>query len=152
MANTNNQPLSAEQKAQAAKSLASNQKYLRDLTERKLQGSTYMDQNISQHPAPAKILFDLYKEKLCNGILKKHKQLASRSLDKTPSWVNPFYAQLTNHTFGAENGITLIKAVELQVQARQGNFDKKLIRAWLDGTEAYLNSDEYKESQARKRA
>jgi len=152
MANNNFQTKSPEQKAQADASLAKNQKYLRDLTERKLQGATYMDQNICQHTGPAKILFDLYKEKLCNGILKKHKQLASRSLEKTPHYINPLYAQLTNHTFGSENGVTLLKAVKLQVQARQGKFDKKLIRAWLDGTEAYLNSDEYKASRARKQA
>lgn len=152
MANNNTQPLSAEQKAQKAESLAKNQKYLRDLTEAKLNGSSHPDTNISQHLNPAKILFNLYKEKLCDGILKKHKQLGARNLRNTPFYKNAFYQQLVNGAFGAENELTLIKAVEFQVQARQGKFDKKLIRAWLDGTEVYLNSDEYKELQARKQA
>ena len=146
----NNQNLSDEQKK--AYALERNQKYLRDLTEAKLNGSSHPDQNIAQHPTPAKILFDLYKDKLCDGILKKHKQLGARNLRNTPSYKNALYQQLVNHDFGADNEVTLIKATEFQVQARQGKFDKKLIRAWLDGTEAYLNSDAYKASQARKQA
>lgn len=111
-------------------------------------GKPHGKQNLSQHPTPANILFSLYRDKLISSVLKKHKQLSSRDL-KAPQRYNPLCVNLTN-TFSQKAGITLDKAYDLQLDAHDGKFDKKFIKAWLDSTEAYLNSEEYEQSKARK--
>lgn len=112
-------------------------------------GKPHGKQNLSQHDVPANILFTLYRDKLISSVLKKHKELSSRDL-KAPQRYNPLCANLKN-TYAIEAGITLNKAYDLQLDAYDGKFDKKFIKAWLDSTEAFLSSESYKEKKALKK-
>jgi len=99
---------------------------------------SYATNSISRYEASCNVLIDTYRDAIKSSITPKHKHLSSRNDYMLFKNYGVLKLHLIN-SYALESELSLLKGVELQVDALKGKPSKKFINGLLKSCESFLD-------------